>query len=750
MVLACAGTPRPAVEDSGPAKDVTWVFRVVDPEGQPVSGARVSVWRADLTQDSAVPATANAQGKGARILKPGWYAAEVQAQGFVTAFRTDIRIAPASRPQMEVSLARSVPLSGRVVDAEGNPVSDVRLRFVPSNVAAPVVQATSDEQGRFRIEGATAGEGLLYSDKEEWSWQRLKISTPQPELTVVMGRRSSLLVRVVDTEGREVPHSGSFINPIDRWFDISHESEQTPEGTLHLRLAAQRYRVTASYAPAAGCHWSRSVDVDVRPGQQAEVTVSFEAVARAPWKGQAVTPDGKPLAGFRLSATAIQSPGDKGVRGECETFTPPDGSFEWSGSLARPHKLEIRTQASRRLVGVTRQSPSDGSDGPVVFHSPGTLEGRVLGPDGKPLSHYGVDWAGFADPEGRFTRELWASRTYSLIVSAPNMAPARVRVEGREHEARTIPDITLDAGHSVVGRVLDAEGRTSVPKANVELLEPEDVEIRRLYFPHRLGADEDGRFRFNHVPRRRQYLRVNDEKAGTLLYELGAREHRVDLKLKPDGALEGFVTDGAHVPLAGVTVQVRCEDGFDARTRSDEAGHYVLRVPAERECFVHVSEEQLRDKAPWPRPPPVVFSPRFVELSPRERERMDFVPRSAGAMFRVHFPEVREKLETFLVAGEARMPKSFAELKALQRSAFASDPASYSWRSDDPDVPGYQFLQKNFAFSHLPKKRYMLFAVESQDTGFAVLRVPVDLTHEETASLPLGFPAESGGTLLAF
>ncbi|WP_242592669.1 carboxypeptidase-like regulatory domain-containing protein [Corallococcus exiguus] len=749
VVLACAGT-RPELETPGPAKDVTWMFRVVDPEGQPVPGARVKIWRADLSQESALLATTNAQGTGARLLKPGWYAAEVQARGFVTAFRTDIRLAPDSRPRMELRLARSVPLSGRVVDVEGNPVSDVQLRFVPSNVGAPVVDATSDKKGQFAFSGADAGEGRLYSDKEEWSWQRLKIIAPQPELTVVMGRRSSLLVRVVDTEGRVVPDAMGYINPLERWVGLSHESARTPEGTVFLRLAAQRYRVTAGYAPAAGCSWRRNVDVDVRPGQQAEITVSFEDVTRAgPWRGRAVTPDGKPLAGLRLSATALKSPKDMGPRGECETLTAPDGSFEWLGAMARPHKLELRTEASRRLMGVAELSPSDVKDGPVVFQPTGTLEGRVLGPDGKPVPAYSVDWAGFHEPDGRFSRELWASRTYSLIASAPKMAPTRVRVEGREHEARTVPDVTLDAGHSVVGRVMAADGLTPVPKARVELVDPADVYIRRSYFPHELDADMLGRFRFDRVPRRRQYLRVNDEKAGTIMYELGAREHRVDLALKPDGALEGFVTDGARVPLAGVTVQVRCEDGLDARTQTDEAGHYVLRVPADRECFVHVSEEQLRGRGPWPRPPPLVFSPQAVSLSPRERERRDLVPRSAGATLRVHFPDLREGLETFLVSGNARMPKTFAELKALQRSAFSNDPPSLYWRPDDPDMPGYQFLQKNFAFSHVPRNHFTLFAVEPQDTGFAVMRVPVDLSHEETKSLPLGFPLKSGGALLA-
>ncbi|WP_254330612.1 carboxypeptidase-like regulatory domain-containing protein [Corallococcus exiguus] len=748
VVLACAGT-RPELETPGPAKDVTWMFRVVDPEGQPVPGARVKVWRADLSQESALLATANAQGTGARILKPGWYAAEVQARGFVTAFRTDIRIAPESKPRMELSLARTAPLSGRVVDAEGNPVSDVRLRFVSSSVAAPVVETTSDAQGHFTFAGVSAGEGLLYSDKEEWSWQRLKVLTPQPELTVVMGRRSSLLVRVLGIDGHVAPNSSSFVSPIDRWVDLSHESERTPEGTVHLRLAAQRYRVTAVYVPHAGCWWKRSVDVDVLPGQQADVTVSFEDVARAgPWMGRAVTPDGKPLAGLRLLATALKAPEDKGPGGECETLTAPDGSFEWLGALARPHKLELRTQAAHRQMGVAEQAPSDMKGGPVVFRSPGTLVGRVLGPDGKPVPEYSVDWASFTEPEGRFSRELWASRTYSLIASAPNMAPTRVRVEGREHEVRTVPDIMLDAGHSVVGRVVEADGLTPVPQARVELVDPDDVDIRRSYFPHVLPADMAGGFRFDRVPRRRQYLRVNDEKTGTILYALGPGEDRVDLTLKPDGTLEGFVTDGARVPLAGVTVQVRCEAGLDASAKTDEAGHYVLRVPADRDCFVHASEEQLRDRAPWPRPPPLVFSPQPVVLSPRERERTDFVPRSAGATLRVHFPEPRERLEPFLVSGNARMPKSFAELKALQRSAFSIDPPSLTWRSDDPDVPGYQFLQKNFTFSHLPGKRFTLFVVEPQDTAFAVLRVPVDLIREETKSLPLRFPLESGGALL--
>ncbi|WP_233591516.1 carboxypeptidase-like regulatory domain-containing protein [Corallococcus sp. AB011P] len=749
VVLACAGTPRPVVETPGPAEDVAWMFRVVDPDGHPVSGARVSVWRADHPPTYNVRSgTTDAQGTGHLLLKPGWYAAEVQARGFVTAFRTDIRLAPESKLALDVSLTRSAPLSGRVVDVEGKPVPDVRLRFASSNVAAPFVEATSDAQGQFHFEGAAAGEGLLYVDKWEWSPQRLKTLTPQPELTVVMGRLSSLLVRVVDPEGHPLPKARSYVTPLEGRLGVAYEIKRTPDGLLHQQLPAQRYSVTGHYNPAPGCWWGRSVDVDVLPGKHAEVTVSFEGVAiTSPWTGRAVTPDGQPLAGLSLFATSTPSPAGMRTGGFCETTTGPDGRFEWMQSLAWPYTLKIRTRDSREQVGEAEQAPSDMKDGPLVFHSPGALVGRVLGPDGKPLPRFDVDWTSNANPEGRFFRRLDASRAYSLIASAPNLAPTRVRVEGRAHEVRTVPDITLDAGHPVVGQVFEEDGRTPVPEAGVELVDPADVDIRRSPSPYELPADMAGRFKFDHVPRRRQYLRVNDKKAGTLLYELGPREDRVDLTLKPDGALEGFVTDGARVPLAGVKVEVRCEAGLDARTETDEAGHYVLRVPADRECFVHVSEADLRD-APWPRPPPLVFAPQAVSLSPRERERRDFVPRSAGASLRIGFPEPRERLEPFLVPGDARMPKNFAELKALQRSAFSYDPPAFSWRSNDPDLPGYQFLQKNFAFSHLPRKRYTLFVVEPQDTAFAVLLVPVDLTREETTSLPLGFPLERGGMLL--
>ncbi|WAS83581.1 MULTISPECIES: carboxypeptidase-like regulatory domain-containing protein [unclassified Corallococcus] len=268
VVLACAGT-RPELEAPGPANEVSWMFRVVDPEGQPVSGARVKVWRADQSPThDALPCSTDAQGTGRLLLKPGWYGTEVQARGHVTAFREDIRIAPESEPRLDLTLARSALLVGRVVDAEGKPVSGVRLRFASSNAAAPYVEAISGEDGRFDIEGAAAGEGLLYSDKQGWSWQRLKVITPQPELTVVMGRLSSLLVRVVDPKGRLIPNSQSWLTALDRPVGLRHQSEKTPEGTVHQLLPAQRYRVSATYAAASRCWWRRAVEIEVLPGQQ--------------------------------------------------------------------------------------------------------------------------------------------------------------------------------------------------------------------------------------------------------------------------------------------------------------------------------------------------------------------------------------------------------------------------------------------------------------------------------------------------
>ncbi|NOJ94718.1 carboxypeptidase regulatory-like domain-containing protein [Corallococcus coralloides] len=746
VVLACAGT-RPELEAPGPAKDVTWMFRVVDPEGQPVPGARVRVWRADLPQDSALPGMTDAQGTGRVALKPGRYAAEVQARGFVTAFRTDIRIAPESKPRMELSLSRAVLLSGRVVDTEGNPLNMVLLRFVSSAAATPLVKTTSDTEGRFTVEGVAAGEGLLHALKSDWSGRRLKVVTPQPELTIVMGRYSSLLVRVIDPEGRRVPNARSFVTSADRWRDHSLRFDKTPEGGVYQRLEGPRYRVTA-FAGAAGCEWERTVDVDVLPGQQTEVTVSFEGIPQAgPWTGRAVTPDGRPLAGMPLKATALESPEGSDLKVSCTTTTGPDGRFELTRFLARPHKLELGSvDGLNRTVGVAVQGPSNKDGGPVVFQSPGTLMGRVLQPDGQPLREYWLQGNRVAQYEGRFAWPTDTSRTYSLFIKAQGMAQVRLRAEARAHEARMVPDITLDPGHTVVGRVLHEDGRTGVPHARIDWVDPADLEGPREEHGVTPDADKAGRFRFEHLPRRPLFLRVNEEAGGTALYEVGARDDQVEPRLTADGVLQGFVTDGARVPLAGVTVRARCEAGLDTRATTDDAGHYVLRVPGDRECFVHVRDEPLQD-AQWPQPAPQVFSPQPVSLSPHERERSDFVSRSGGGALQVHFPEPRERLETFLVPGHVDMPKTYGALRILQRSGLTSDPAARPWSPDGPDGPGADEWRVDFDFSHLAPGRYTLFVVDGWYER-SVLRVPVDVKQGETKSLQPGFPSENGGTWL--
>ncbi|NOK36151.1 carboxypeptidase regulatory-like domain-containing protein [Corallococcus exercitus] len=750
VVLACAEAPRPVVKTRWPMEERTLTVRAVDALGQPIPGVTLRARRADRGSRVSRSGITDVNGTVQLRLMPGGYVAQAEAPGFVSVLRTDVRIAFDTEARWDLSMARAVPFEGRVVDMKGQPIEGVRfhLETLPiEDILEPLPGTESDAQGRFRFDGVPAGDGWLQlrAEKDGWSPVLLRRRAPQPELGVMMGGLGSLQVRALDPQGRPLPGRSVSIEGMGELRDLPFLKRESPDAALFENLPAELYRITGRYEPMPGCEWWRTIESQVLPVTRTDATVSFEDVPQGgPWRGRAVDLKGRPLAHGVVTAW-MGGTGGVGMRGRCMARTEADGSFAIPFVFQAPSRLTWSVTDS--MPGVERQAhPPSEADAPWVFSSGfGILKGRVLRPDGLPAWFFELDGYGVANPRGEYTQYVYASgRSQWVIGNVHGFAPALVRAEGRLEETVTVPDVLLEVGRTVRGRLVAADGWTNVARQEVELLEVFDLEVRGRHGPRKTDTDEDGRFEFEHVASRAQVLRVRAKGQGTVLQLLRPGEDSVKLRLVADAELQGTVTDGAKVPLAGVGLEVRCEGGFEAESGTDVAGRYSIQVPGDRECFVHAVARPL-NVSTW-HPPPVSFSPRRIRPSPASHPTLDIEARQGPGTVRVHVEASREFVSAFIVPGDVPLPGSGEALDALIREGLDAEPGYDSW---DPGegMPSFMAAAR-FSFGHLPLGTYTVFVRDEVDGGDSIARMTVVLQDAQVHTVTLERPAYRGGTFL--
>ncbi|TSC19403.1 carboxypeptidase regulatory-like domain-containing protein [Corallococcus sp. Z5C101001] len=739
-LLACAGSSRSGYT-RWPMDEVALAVRAVDGSGQPVPGVTVRVRRADHGSLVARSGTTDAAGVARLQVMPGWYIVQTEAGAFANVTRTDVRLAPGTEARLDLKLEPAVPFAGHVLDAAGKPVAGVRLRLVRSDDVEPLSPTESDADGRFRFEGVAAGTVVLHARKKGWNPLRLEIPTPTSELTVMLEGLSSLRLQVLDPQGRPLLGDAAWIRPVEREDDVESFTERTAESTVFRQLPAGRYLITGRYAPAPGCWWERTIEFQIPSGQQVEGAVSFEGIhGIGPWRGRAVDPTGRALGGIVRARMGPPEAAEPGLRGACEARTESDGHFVLPQVLGVPAALTLEAPEPSKFWRLEGGLPAENGASVVFRSGEGLLVGRVLRPDGKPQEHFRIDGTPVQAPQGEYARAVPLSHGYQWFLDAEGFAPALVRSEGRVNEELTVRDIVLEEGRTVRGRVVTDDGRTGVPMQEVELVETFDLEVRGQRAPQKVLTDPDGRYRFEHVARRLQALRVDAKLRGTVLHELMPGEDAPELRLVPGGELQGSVTDGGRVPLAGVELEVRCEGGFTVSAVTDVAGRYSAHVPGGRECFLHAVARPLN--FPEPRSPPVSFSPQRIQLAPSSRQRIDVEPRQGLAVLHVAVNASREFVSAFILPGDVPLPRTPQALYALIRTGFDAEPLPSSWVSEEGQVVFSSgcLSAAAFDFRHLPLGHYTVFIRDETDGGGAVLRVPVDIERAGAHSLSLERP----------
>lgn len=137
--------------------------------GGPLAGAEVALF----AHGAREPLTRAAAGRDGRAtlagLPPGVYDVRAAAPGASPALLAGVTLTDGAHFPLRIALAGTGDLEGAVLDAAGRPLAGARVRIVQRGdgiVAAPPLEARSDFEGRFRIEGVEVGRAEVVARQE--------------------------------------------------------------------------------------------------------------------------------------------------------------------------------------------------------------------------------------------------------------------------------------------------------------------------------------------------------------------------------------------------------------------------------------------------------------------------------------------------------------------------------------------------------------------------------------------------------
>jgi protocatechuate 3,4-dioxygenase beta subunit len=490
--------------------------RVVDPDGRPIAGGRVTAWATRPEglsyRLSASEATlTDADGRfELRRLRPGKLHLAARHPDFARSTWRELELGAGERlNDLELAVRRGATITGRVLDENGAPLVD-RLVLLHAVEAWDPVRLRTDEDGRFEIGGLVPG---------EWQVMALGIVDDDPGAASV----DELLMEHVVLEDGGAEH-------------VEFGGASAGGGVV---------RGIAPWAPAEASNWVyvRSSDGGTLQSQTLRDDGSFAVVTSG--------------LGQHLVSVVLEKAVEQGSElfATIESLTPQD-ALASSGPvvLDRPdarYSGRVTDDAGRPLAGV-----------PVRIENVGQLV-----PGHRLAARFSLCTT---DREGRFAFEWLTAGTYRVTIGGlkyveggPPVARWGAVVLGPltmgPGEDPAPVDVVLAPPRAVSGRTVDRDGRP-VPRATVFARLPGGQLAHELGLVH---SDDEGRFVYDGLPAEGE-VRFAALAAGLASSEFGTTGSEVRLKLEQSGRLVA-----EHACAVGGVLSVRDELGNEVAGRSD-------------------------------------------------------------------------------------------------------------------------------------------------------------------------------------
>lgn len=443
--------------------------RVIDPEGNPIAGARVEA----APTSGLSPGDLPADGKEALTGGDGAFSLRGFREGEILSLRVIRRgFAPRTISGIEtplpepltVELTPAARIAGTVLDEAGDPVAGAKLVLteeVSKDSKTPVrgrfvAVAEVDSAGRFEMVDLTPGRFQLSALASGYLPETrggidLKEGNGMDGIDLVLRRGAVIEGRVLAPDGS--PVAGARVMVLDQpaQTDLGlagrPETFADNEGRYQLGGISEGERTVA--AEHAGFRPARrqvnvqegTTPLDLRLGRGFEVS------------GLVTGPDGPvPGATLRLAGGESVTPVASG----------PDGAFRFEAVAEGRYRIQTETPGYAAADEEIRLAGASVTGLEIRLERGGAVSGRILGLPFQDLAQVQVvatapdrpGQAGRVDYEGRYRVEGLGSGDWKVIATLPGQrrqAGGVVSLEDRGGEARL--DLEFSAGFALSGRV---------------------------------------------------------------------------------------------------------------------------------------------------------------------------------------------------------------------------------------------------------------------------------------------------------
>ncbi|NTX37415.1 carboxypeptidase regulatory-like domain-containing protein [Myxococcus sp. CA033] len=685
--------------------------RVQDEAGAGIEGATITV--RDVDNHEAASARTDAAGHyraSPLLLKP--HEVEVSASRYLRIKQAIPELGPGTK-RLDFTLRPTVWVDGVVLDEAGRPIPDVSIEIhekpqAPSGGSFVIARTQSDGAGRFHLDLALPGTFTLKSRSERFAEDQRQVQAPDTNVRWVLKQGASVSGTVRDELGTPLPEVS-----VSLWSqepDVPHMSETTTDPQGHYTLGglkSGRYVLEAIHTSGA-VERSASQSMELRDQEEAQADLRLAAG----WTLSGIVEDtaGNPIAGAAvgLLETSESAPEWRRHQRTCEgppvTITQADGRFTLRNLQQPKLKLGAWTTGVSFAPHLSTGGHHDSGDFLVregaphvrlVMKREGRVQGRVVGPDGKPITHFNMPWE-VKHPRGEFSVNVDSPGSFRLNISARGMAPISRAVELHdESEVMDLGELRMSPGRQVAGRVLDAE--TSAPVAGATLrIAPDRMRGEPL---HRLAEQvetaRDGSFSLPNV----------EERSLTLFIEAGGYPlKQLTLAPGPQEGLAVLLDHGAKVEFSVL----------DARGQPTNATVYVdrdgevmnsryIEVPKSGLLVVRTlgpGDYQVRAISSWDRP--ATYALQRVQIPASGRVAITLKARHEGATLKLGV-KTDDSLSPILLVGEVPLPErtnDVSELDSRGLPSQLSDSGARVFRNLPPGKVTLFLMRPNQEYIH--------------------------------------------------